>query len=312
MAKTILIVDDSKIIRNRLIASLRMAGLFDTYIEVTNAIEGLKILATRPVDFVLCDLMMPKMDGFQFLEAVRSNENFRQIPVIILSERGESAAKVKGLGLGARDYITKPFDAGELVARITVQLELKALQDDLRKTNELLRELSLTDHLTHLYNRRYLMAELEIEFHRTLRKKGDLCLVLIDVDHFKLVNDTFGHQNGDMVLAAIAEALQVELRRYDIAARYGGEEFAMVLPDTSLREGRTVAERLRRSVQEIVFPPPLADFAVTISQGIAALPSPHILTLEALIKAADEALYRAKRNGRNKVETAAAPAQEME
>jgi two-component system cell cycle response regulator len=308
MADSILIIDDSKAIRKQLIATLRESGLFDTCIEAANGIEGLKALAARPVDIVLCDLVMPRMDGFKFLEAVRSNDKFRQIPVIVLSDREETAAKVKGLGIGARDYITKPFDAGELVARVKVQLELKSLQDDMRKTNELLKELSITDHLTHLYNRRYLMAELEIEFQRTLRKNGALCLVLIDVDHFKLVNDTFGHQNGDMVLAAIAEALQVELRRYDIAARYGGEEFAMFLPDTSLGEGQIVAERLRCSVQEIAFPPPLEDVAITISQGIAALPSPRITSVDALIKAADEALYLAKRMGRNRVETATVPA----
>jgi diguanylate cyclase (GGDEF)-like protein len=307
MAGTILIIDDSKIIRSRIIAALREAALFDTCMEAANGVEGLKKLAASPVDFVICDLVMPMMDGFKFLEAIRGNEKFRQIPVIILSDRGEIAAKVKGLRTGARDYLTKPFDPGELVARVMVQLELKALQDDMRKTNELLRELSNTDHLTHLYNRRYMMAELENEFERTLRKNGDLCLVFIDVDHFKLVNDAFGHQNGDMVLAAIAEALQVELRRYDIAARYGGEEFAMLLPDTSLKEGRTVAERLRRSVQEIVFPPPLEDFAVTISQGIAALPAPRITSVDSLIKAADEALYRAKRRGRNRVESAPMP-----
>src|SRR5512147_2772417 len=145
MASSILIIDDSKTIRGRVIAALKGAGLFDTALEAANGIEGLKMLAARPVDIVLCDLVMPGMDGFKFLEAVRSNEKFRQVPVIILSDRGESTAKVKGLGIGARDYITKPFDAGELVARVMVQLEIKALQDDLRKTNELLRELSITD-----------------------------------------------------------------------------------------------------------------------------------------------------------------------
>ena len=145
--------------------------------------------------------------------------------------------KIKGLEIGASDYVTKPFDAGELIARIMVQLNIKALQDEMRKTNKLLMELSITDHLTHLYNRRYMMDSLEMEFLRTLRNNGDLCLVLMDIDHFKVVNDTYGHQHGDMVLAAIAETVQVELRRYDLAARYGGEEFAMVLPETTLRDG---------------------------------------------------------------------------
>lgn len=308
MATNILIIDDSKVVRAQLLDTLRSVDLFDNFYEATDGLEGLKVLATTPIDFVLCDLMMPNMDGFQFLAAVRKKEEFLQIPVIILSERGESKSKVKGLGTGARDYITKPFDPTELIARITVQLNIKTLQDEMRKTNELLKELSITDHLTHLYNRRYMMDELEVEFHRSLRKKGDLCLVLIDVDHFKQVNDTYGHQKGDMVLAAIAETIQVDLRRYDLAARYGGEEFAMVLPDTNLHEGSIVAERFRQAVLDISFPPPLHNLAITVSQGIAAIPSPGINSVDAFIKAADDALYRAKQNGRNRIETAMSPA----
>ena len=308
MATNILIVDDSKGIRAQIGKALKTAGLFDAYYEAADGVEGLKALAAYPIDFVICDLMMPTMDGFQFLAAVRKHEAFGHIPVIILSARGESAMKIKGLGIGAHDYMTKPFDTGELIARVMVQLNIKRLQDEMRKNNELLKEISITDHLTHLYNRRYMMDELVIEFHRSQRKKGELCLVLIDVDHFKLVNDTYGHQNGDMVLAAIAETLRGELRRYDLAARYGGEEFAMVLPDTSLRDGYAVAERLRQGVLEIIFPAPLDNLAVTISEGIAALPSSRINSADALIKAADDALYLAKQNGRNRVETMAVPA----
>jgi len=302
MATNILIIEDSKVVRTQLVDTLVTVDLFDTIHEAADGLEGLNILASNPVDIILCDLMMPAMDGFQFLEAIRKREELQHIPVIILSDRGESASKVKGLGVGARDYITKPFDPAELIARLLVQLNIKSLQDEMRKTNELLKELSITDHLTHLYNRRYMMEELEMEFHRSLRKKGDLCLVLIDVDHFKLVNDTYGHQNGDLVLAAIAEMIQVELRRYDMAARYGGEEFAMILPDTPLHDGYGIAERLRESVGGITFPPPMENLVITISQGIAALPAPRINSVDALIKAADNALYQAKQNGRNRVE----------
>jgi diguanylate cyclase (GGDEF)-like protein len=302
MAASILVIDDSKVIRAQLIGILREVGMFENYYEAGDGIEGLQILSSAPIDIVLCDLIMPRMDGFQFLAAVKKHEEFQHIPIVILSDREESSSKVKGLRSGARDYITKPFDSGELIARIMVQMNIKALQDDMRRTNELLKELSITDHLTHLYNRRYMMDELEIEFHRSLRKNGDLSLVLIDVDHFKLVNDTYGHQNGDMVLAAVAETLQSELRRYDLAARYGGEEFAMVLPDTTLQDGIEVAERLRTAVHEITFPPPMGNLAVTISQGIAAIPSPGINSVDTLIRAADEALFRAKQNGRNRVD----------
>ena len=302
MATSILIVDDSARVRAQIIEALKTVALFDNCYEARDGIEGLKVLNTSSVDLILCDLLMPNMDGFEFLRIVKGTKELRDIPVIILSSRGESKLKVEGLELGASDYVTKPFEAGELIARIMVHLNLKALQDDLLKTNRLLKELSVTDHLTHLFNRRYLMDSLGTEFQRAQRRNGELCLVLMDVDHFKLVNDTFGHQRGDLVLAAVAEALQVELRRYDVAARYGGEEFAMVLPDTSLQDGLAVTERVRKAVLDITFPPPMESLAVTISQGIASSPAPHIDSVDALIKAADEALYRAKENGRNRVE----------
>jgi two-component system cell cycle response regulator len=302
MAASILIVDDSELVRTQVVEVLRKVALFDNYHEAVDGIEGLKILNATAIDVILCDLMMPNMNGFEFLAQVKSENGFKDIPVIILSGKGESVLKIKGLESGASDYVTKPFDAGELIARIMVQLNIKELQDDLRQTNKLLRELSITDYLTHLYNRRYMMDSLGMEFLRTIRKKGELCLVLMDIDHFKSVNDTYGHQQGDMVLAAVAEAVQVELRRYDLAARYGGEEFAMVLPETSLHDGLAVAERLRQAVSEMVFPSPLQNLTVTISQGISALPSPDIDSVDVLISAADEALYRAKQNGRNRIE----------
>ena len=307
MMTSILIVEDSEVVRSQVIDKLKAAAPLGKYFEASDGIEGLRILNSTHVDLIICDLMMPNMDGFEFLTELKKTRELQETPVIILSVNEDSTTKIRMLENGARDYITKPFNAEELVARIMVQLDIKALQDEMRKANKLLKELSITDHLTHLYNRRYMMDVLGIEFQRTVRKKGDLCLVLLDVDHFKNVNDTYGHQHGDMALAAIAEAIQVDLRRYDIAARYGGEEFAMVLPETALQAGVAVVERLRQSVQEIKFPPPMENLVVTVSQGIAALPSAGIDSVDALIKAADEALYRAKQNGRNRVEVMTAP-----
>ena len=255
MPINLLIADDSETVRITVTEALEKIALFDNFFHAADGVEALNILRSTHIDLILCDLTMPNMDGFEFLRHVKADTTLQDIPVIILSGQGESDLKVKGLGGGASDYVTKPFDAGELTARIMVQLNIKALQDDMRKTNRLLKELSITDHLTHLYNRRYMMDSLEMEFQRAHRKNGELCLVLMDIDHFKKVNDTYGHQHGDMVLAAVAEAVQVELRSYDIAARYGGEEFAMVLPETSLAEGKAVAARLQQAVQEMVFPP---------------------------------------------------------
>ncbi len=305
MVTSILVVEDSESARTLIVDKLKEVNPYGRFLEASDGIEGLNILNANRVDLIICDLMMPNMDGLEFLETVKRTKEFQDTPVIILSVQGESATKIRMLEKGANDYITKPFNANELIARVTVQLNIKALQDEMRNTNRLLRELSITDHLTLLYNRRYMMDALEIEFRRTVRKNGDLCLVLLDADNFKGVNDTYGHQQGDMVLSAIAEAFQVELRCYDIAARYGGEEFAMVLPETSLQSGMAVAERLRTSVEEMTFPPPMEGLAMTISVGVAALPSVEIDSVDAMIKAADEALYRAKLNGRNRVEAMA-------
>lgn len=302
MFDSILIIDDSDAVREQIVQTLSAVSLFGQYHQACDGIQGFKTLLKVPVDLILCDLEMPRMDGFKFLSMLGTREELKDIPVIMLTGREDRDLKIKGLEQGASDYVTKPFDPGELVARVKVQIKLKSLQDELKKSNELLKQLSNTDPLTRLYNRRYLMETLEREFQRSYRKQGYLSLVLLDIDHFKKINDTYGHQEGDVVLAAVAEMAQVELRRYDIAARYGGEEFVLVLPETPPPEALAVAERLRESVQSMEFPRPMENLTVTISLGVATYPSERIDCIDSLIRQADEALYRAKQSGRNRVE----------
>lgn len=305
MSSSVLIIDDSDNVRDLIIRTLREVALFDQYRQARDGIEGIKSLISEKADLIICDLEMPRMDGFKFMSMVNSRQDLRDIPIIMLTGREDRDLKIKGLEQGACDYVTKPFDAGELVARVKVQLKIKALQDDLRKSNELLNELSNTDPLTHLNNRRYLTKVLNSELLRSERTGDSLSLIILDIDHFKKINDTYGHQNGDKVLSAIAEAAQTHLRCYDSAARYGGEEFVLVLPSTSLADGKEVAERLRKEVEAISFAPPLDKLSVTISLGVAIFPSPSVDDMESLIRQADEALYRAKQKGRNRVETMA-------
>jgi diguanylate cyclase (GGDEF)-like protein len=210
--------------------------------------------------------------------------------------------KIKGLEQGASDYITKPFDPEELVARVKVHLKIKKLQDELKRSNELLLELSNTDHLTGLFNRRYLMEALDKEVQRNTRKGGNLSLIMLDIDLFKQVNDNFGHLQGDIVLKKVAVQLQKELRSYDCAARYGGEEFVAILPDSSLKEAVFVADRIRMSVQNTLFNEPLAKLNLTVSLGVSSFSPEHTSTVDRFIKEADDALYRAKAKGRNRVE----------
>lgn len=246
MPTSILIIDDSDNIRNSIVNTLREVALFEQYHEAKNGIDGLKSLLDTRVDLIICDLEMPRMDGFKFLAMLNSREELKDIPVIMLTGKEDRQSKIKGLEQGAVDYVTKPFDTGELVARVKVQLKIKALQDELRKSNELLLELSNTDHLTRLYNRRHLMDTLDREFKRALREGGIFSMIMIDIDHFKKVNDTYGHQEGDAVLVAVANAIRRELRPYDYAARYGGEEFAVLLPATNLTGSMQAAERVRK------------------------------------------------------------------
>ncbi len=301
MSSIVLIIDDSDTVREHIISTLKEVSLFDRYLEARDGIDGFKSLIAEKADLIICDLEMPRMDGFKFMNLVSSRPELRDIPIIMLTGREDREMKIKGLEQGACDYVTEPFDAGELVARVKVQLKIKALQDELKKSNELLRELSNTDPLTHLYNRRYLTKVLNNELLRAERSGDCLALILLDIDHFKRVNDTYGHQNGDIVLSMIAEIVQKLLRCYDIAARYGGEEFILVLPGTTLAGGVEVAERLREEVQAITFAPPMGKLTVTISLGVAVFPSLSIDDMESLIRQADEALYRAKQSGRNRV-----------
>jgi diguanylate cyclase (GGDEF)-like protein len=301
MQPLILIIDDLPTVRSQVIGILTDSELSVSAIEADNVVDGFKLLLAHPVDVVLCDLEMPGMDGLKFLELQRTRAERRDVPVIILTGRDEPEQKIKALERGASDYITKPFDAGELLARVKVQIKVKALQDELKERNQKLEELLNTDPLTQLANRSHLMRDLAQEFQRSLRGGQPLSLAMADIDHFKSINDTFGHQQGDLVLKVVAEAFRDHLREYDLAARFGGEEFALVLPATSPADALQVAERIREVIEALRFSGPLEPLRMTISLGVATFPDQAIKDIEDLILLADNALYAAKREGRNRV-----------
>jgi two-component system cell cycle response regulator len=305
MASRILIVDDNALIRSEIKAVLMKDGGFSHFMEASDGLTAFKIIMETPPDLVLCDLVMPGFDGLKFLGLKASRTELEQIPVIILTAEDDLDRKAEILERGASDYVTKPFHEKELLARVRIHTKLKLLQDELREKNVLLETLSVTDVLTGLANRRRLMTRLEEEVARARRYKTPLSVVMIDIDHFKQVNDVHGHAMGDEVLRNIGAMLKAGVRTTDLAARYGGEELTLVLPHTDIPAATMVAENLREKFAEFEHRLDGITLKKTVSMGVTARDGQgEVPSAEDLLKHADEALYRAKQGGRNRVEVA--------
>jgi diguanylate cyclase (GGDEF)-like protein len=301
----ILLVDDSRPIREEIRGVLRDHGLDAIFFEAENGLEGFKFLLDHPVDLVLCDLIMPQMDGFKFLQMRAtpqmraSRPDLQDVPVLMLTAIEDMEQKVHLLTSGAADYITKPFHQEELVARVNIHLKIKRLQDELKQKNELLTELSTTDSLTKIYNRRHFMDLAHREYQRSERQGFQVSMLLFDVDQFKKINDGLGHQVGDEVLVEVCALAQQTFRKYDILGRYGGDEFTVLFPQTSMKQALRVCQRFAVTVSEMQFLSAPGS-RITISGGVAEKTSATD-NVEKLIKFADDALYRAKAEGRNRV-----------
>ena len=301
MSTTILIVDDSEAARRHIERVLVEVGLADAVVTAANGGAALRLVSSRKISLILCDIEMPELGGLQFLRILQSMPEHANIPLLLLTVRRDVQSKVLGLTEGAVDYLTKPLNDRELVARVRVQLRLKALQDELRAKNLKLEELSKTDFLTGLSNRRHLMQVLDGELARVRRHGGALSVVFADLDHFKDTNDRFGHHVGDRCLQLVADTLCAQLRKSDLAARFGGEEFAVVLPETDASGATAVAERFRAAIAQASLLVDGRRVAVTASLGVATYPTADVDSVQSLLKAADQALYHAKGSGRNRV-----------
>lgn len=301
MGYSCLIIDDSESIRKKIREALEEVSLFTTFHEATEGITGFKLLLQNKIDLVLCDLLMPQCDGFKFLLMKRKRLEFKDIPVIILTGQEEVKNKIRGLDQGASDYLLKPFDPRELVARVKVQIKIKTLQDELKIKNARLSEMSVMDGLTNVYNRRHLGDKLELEFLRARRYNLGLAYVMFDLDYFKRVNDQYGHMAGDYILVEVAAILKRNSRKPDLVARYGGEEFAMLLPNTDLEGALTVAQRAREEVEQTRFNFESNAIALTVSGGLVVYPHPDVHSVDQLVRKADDALFLAKEQGRNRL-----------
>ena len=291
---TVLAIDDSELIHRLL--KTRLQGERLELHNATSSAEGLKKAVALNPDIILLDIAMDGMNGFELLEKLKEDPRTRNIAVIFISATSEAMDRVKGLDMGAIDFISKPFDAFELKARVRSALRTQHLV-------KMLEQKAQIDGLTGLWNRRYFDQRMIQEISEAKRYSRPLSLVLCDIDRFKRLNDQFGHPFGDFVLDRVAQKLSGG-RTSDIACRYGGEEFGLILPSTNIQQGHEVAERLRIEIVSILWPNK-PDLVVTASFGICDTENVgEEATPEALLEMTDSALYKAKQAGRNRVESA--------
>lgn len=322
---SLLIVDDD--LMNREILSRHLRNLGYTNINLAEGGQiGLDIVASQPIDLILLDMMMPMMNGLEMLTMLKNNEQWRAIPVIIISALDEKEMVMACIQKGAEDYLTKPYDRFLLKARVAACLEKKMLYDreslnkqkleaayeelaiayhQLEVIKNELESLSHCDGLTGISNRRCFDKALEREWNAAFRDQRNISLILFDIDYFKKYNDTYGHLAGDDCLCQIVTAVSEIIKRpRDTFARYGGEEFAVILPDTDLIGASCCAEKIRSAIMNLNISHSSSDVSpcVTTSLGTSTImPNFEVSTPQQLIKEADLALYQAKNEGRNRV-----------
>jgi two-component system, cell cycle response regulator len=294
----ILLTDDDPDLRRVLKKTLDALGF--AVAESSNGEQALQQVKARPFEAVLLDVNMPGMGGIEACRRIRRLAP--RLQILMLTVRDQEADKIEALDAGADDYITKPFDQHELQVRLRAGTRLVDLQAELLSAREALREQATKDSLTHLWNRSSILEHLARELSRAVREKGPVGVVMVDLDHFKSVNDTYGHLAGDAVLCEAARRMQNAMRPYDSIGRYGGEEFLILLPGCDEQASLSQAERMRKQLAQPSMSLNETSICVTASFGATAAIPGQSWTQEGLIRKADEALYLAKKLGRNRVE----------
>jgi diguanylate cyclase (GGDEF)-like protein len=296
--KRILIAEDDPVSRLALRAFLEKWGFHVTI--VTNGTDALRILESEETPrLAVLDWMMPGIEGIQVCQQIRKREDRPYVYILLLTARTDRQDLLRGLEFGADDYLTKPFDAQELRARLHVGERILRLEDELRFR-------ATHDGLTGIANRTTVIEVLQHELARQLRGDGDRScgIIIADVDHFKEINDTYGHLCGDVVLRAVAQRMKDCTRSYDTIGRYGGEEFLVVAPGSTAAGTMNLAERIRNKIESVEVTTDQGHVAVTVSLGVAATNDLTRTNAKMLLQLADDALYRAKEHGRNRSELA--------
>lgn len=297
----VLVIEDKPFESDKFVETLKRDD--DSVIAVRSGEQALAQAQQNDFDMITVSLNLNGEDGLRLCSRLRSNERTRSVPILMVAEEGDMKRIAQGLEIGAHDYILRPVDRNELLARVRTQIRRKRFQDRLRNNYESSLTLALNDALTNVFNRRYLMQYLDTILVKNRDINKSLGILTLDIDHFKKINDTYGHGVGDETLKIFAARIRGCLRDSDTVARMGGEEFVVVLPDTAFEMASIISERLRKVIANTTFAvsAPEGQISVTVSIGGAMVPPVPVVNVEQALKLSDDALYDAKHNGRNRV-----------
>jgi len=290
---TILVIEDHPDQRDLLAIVLQREGY--RVVTAGNGVEAMEKLQKETVQIALSDIMMPKMDGFELIKNIRSDPALKGIYMILITARIQEGDRVRGLDLGADDYITKPFSFSELLARVRVGSRVVHYQQNLEHQTQI-------DPLTGLFNRRAFERKIAEEFERAKRYNHPISVLLLDIDNFKNINDTYGHHGGDTALVKISETLRERTRRSDFPARYGGEEFVLILPETDQDSAFQVANKIHEKIRSQTFGTSTSPFALTVSIGLSSTSTKAYTDWRQILEDADQAMYVAKNSGKDRVQ----------
>ncbi|MEM7679558.1 MAG: PleD family two-component system response regulator [Pseudomonadota bacterium] len=296
----ILVVEDKDYEQSKLHDALSIDG--NNILTVSNGLEAIEMIQKHQFDMIVVSLDLEHEDGLRLCSHFRSNENSRSVPVLMVSNEEGMDRVVRGLEIGGHDYILRPIDKNELLARTRTQVRRKRFQERLRSTYEISLSMALTDSLTGLHNRRYLEVHIDKLLEKNKAAGKALSVLILDIDHFKSVNDTHGHGVGDEILKQFAQRLKDNVRSFDLVARLGGEEFVVILPEVTDGRAYMVSERLRRCIAERPFEAEISGGKLDVTTSIGAVfIDKEILPPKEILERADKALYQAKDGGRNQV-----------